>query len=90
MVDLREAELPDKMDLWEAGDPYLDWIANEGVKRIVEYKFEDLDEVELGPWERKGGKGAVINIPRGALPNDCHLIEIKPGGKSEPENHMYE
>jgi mannose-6-phosphate isomerase-like protein (cupin superfamily) len=90
MVDLRQAELPDKMDLWEAGDPYLEWIANEGVTRIVEYKFEDLDQVELGPWERKGGKGAVINIPSGALPNDCHLIEIKPGGKSAPENHMYE
>jgi uncharacterized RmlC-like cupin family protein len=90
MVDLREAELPDKMDTWEANDPYLDWIANEGIKRIVDYKFEDLDEVELGDWERKGGKGAVINIPSGSLPNDCHLIEIKPGGKSEPEHHMYE
>jgi len=78
------------MDTWEANDPYLDWIANEGIKRIVDYKFEDLDEVELGDWERKGGKGAVINIPSGSLPNDCHLIEIKPGGKSEPEHHMYE
>jgi mannose-6-phosphate isomerase-like protein (cupin superfamily) len=90
MVELRQAELPDKMDLWEAVDPYLEWIESEGVKRIIEYKFEDLDQVELGPWERKGGKGAVINIPSGALPNDCHLIEIKPGGKSEPEHHMYE
>ena len=53
-VDLREAELPENMDLWEAGDPYLDWIKSEGVKRIVEYKFEDLNEVELGDWERKG------------------------------------
>jgi mannose-6-phosphate isomerase-like protein (cupin superfamily) len=78
------------MDLWEAGDPYLEWIESEGIKRIIEYKFEDLDQVELGPWERKGGKGAVINIPSGALPNDCHLIEVKPGGKSEPEHHMYE
>ena len=89
-VDLREAELPENMDLWEAGDPYLDWIKAEGVKRIVEYKFEDLNEVELGDWERKGGKGAIINIPNGFLPNDAHLIEIKPGGKSAPERHMYE
>jgi len=89
-VDLREAELPDKIDFWEAGDPYFDWIEKEGVKRIVEYKFEDLNEVELGDWERKGGKGAVINIPSGFLPNDAHLVEIKPGGKSAPEHHMYE
>ena len=90
MVDLREAELPDKMDTFETSDPYFDWIANEGIKRIVDFAFEDLDTVELGPWERKGGKGAVINIPNGFLPNDAHLIEIKPGGKSEPEHHMYE
>jgi len=24
------------------------------------------------------------------MPNDCHVVEIKPGGKSEPEHHMYE
>ena len=88
--ELREAAIPDKMDLWEAGDPYLDWIEKEGVKRIVDYTFPDLNDVELGDWERKGGKGAIINIPNGALPNDAHLIEIKPGGKSEPEHHMYE
>ena len=88
--ELREAAIPDKMDMWEAGDPYLDWIEAEGVKRIVDYKFPDLNDVELGDWERKGGKGAIINIPNGALPNDAHLVEIKPGGKSEPEHHMYE
>ena len=90
MVDLREAELPDKMDIFESTDPYFDWIANEGIKRIVDFAFEDLDTVELGPWERTGGKGAVINIPNDFLPNDAHLIEIKAGGKSEPEHHMYE
>ncbi len=89
-ADLREAEIPEKMDMWEAGDPYFDWIEREGVKRIVEYKFEDLGDVELGDWERKGGKGAVINIPNPQLPNDAHLVEIRPGGKSEPESHMYE
>jgi mannose-6-phosphate isomerase-like protein (cupin superfamily) len=88
--ELREAAIPDKMDMWEAGDPYLEWIEKEGVKRIIDYKFPDLNEVELGDWERKGGKGAIINIPHGSLPNDAHLIEIKPGGKSEPEHHMYE
>ena len=88
--NLREADVPDKIDYWDAGDAYTSWIHNEGVKHIIDYKFPDLNEVELGDWERKGGKGAIINIPNGALPNDAHLIEIKPGGKSEPEHHMYE
>lgn len=71
-------------------DAYLNWIEAEGVKRIVDYTFADLNEVELSPWDRKGGSGAIITIPFDALPNDAHLVEIRPGGKSEPEHHMYE
>lgn len=89
-TDLRRAETPDQIDLWEEDDFYRRWQKSEGVKVITEYAFEDLNAVELGPWDRKGGKGAVINIPDPALPNDAHLVEIKPGGKSEPEHHMYE
>ena len=71
-------------------DAYRDWQAREGVKVIRDFAFENMDTVELGPWERKGGSGAIINIPLAQLPNDCHVIEIKPGGASEPEHHMYE
>jgi mannose-6-phosphate isomerase-like protein (cupin superfamily) len=71
-------------------DPYRGWLAREGVKVIEEYAFKNLATVELGPWERKGGKGAAINIPYPMLINDSHLIEINPGGKSEPEHHVYE
>ena len=71
-------------------DPYRSWLASEGVQIIDEFAFEDLHAVELGPWERKGGKGSVINIPYPMLINDSQLIEIKPGGKSEPEHHLYE
>jgi mannose-6-phosphate isomerase-like protein (cupin superfamily) len=88
--DLREANVPDKIDYWDAGDAYTSWIKNEGVKHIIDYKFPDLNEIELGNWERKGGKGAVVNIPSERLSNDAHIVEIKPGGKSEPEHHMYE
>jgi mannose-6-phosphate isomerase-like protein (cupin superfamily) len=88
--NLREADVPDKIDYWDASDAYTSWIHNEGVKHIIDYKFPDLNEVELGDWERKGGKGAIINIPSERLSNDAHIVEIKPGGKSEPEHHMYE
>ena len=55
-----------------------------------EYYFPSLAKIELGPWERKGGNGAVVHIDNSHMPNDCHVVEIKPGGKSEPEHHMYE
>ena len=88
--EMRRAETPDDLKMYEDVDPYRAWQESEGVKVIVDYKFPDLNAVELGPWDRKGGHGAIINIPNRHLPNDAHLVEIKPGGKSEPEHHMYE
>jgi quercetin dioxygenase-like cupin family protein len=71
-------------------DAYEEWLESEGVKVHEEFYFPSLAKLELGPWERKGGKGAVAHINNRHMPNDCHVIEIKPGGKSEPEHHMYE
>jgi uncharacterized RmlC-like cupin family protein len=101
ITEIQRAELPDQLEFYEEEDPYLDWQKREGVKVIADYRFEDMNTVELGAWERKGGKGAVIVIPNPpakgslrsrppALVDDFHLIEISPGGKSEPEHHMYE
>jgi len=71
-------------------DPYVEWQKKEGVKVIRDFLFEDLKAIELEPWPRKGGKGAIINIPNDILTNDCQIVEIGPGGNSEPEHHMYE
>ena len=71
-------------------DPYDLWIEREGIKRYVDFVFDDLKALELGDWERKGGSGAIITIPNKNLYNDCHVIEIRPGGHSEPEHHLYE
>jgi len=87
---LRANEPTEPLDTLTIEDPYRRWLDREGVKIIDEYAFEDLNTVELGSWERKGGKGAAINIPYPMLINDSHLIEIKPGGMSEPEHHLYE
>jgi len=85
------AAVPDKpLEDYVIADPYEDWIKREGIKHIVDYAFDDLKTLDLGPWERKGGSGAVISIPNEQLRNDSHVIEIKPGGKSEPEHHLYE
>ena len=34
----------------------------EGVKVYEEFYFPSLAKIELGPWERKGGSGAVVHI----------------------------
>jgi mannose-6-phosphate isomerase-like protein (cupin superfamily) len=90
-TDMKVAEMP-KTGLkdYTKADLYSDWLEKEGVKVYEEFYFPSLAKIELGPWERKGGYGAVIHIANRHMPNDCHIVEIKPGGKSEPEHHMYE
>ncbi len=89
-TDMKIAQTPDDLETFDMEDAYARWLEQEGVPVIVDFAFEDLAKIELGPWERKGGSGAIINIPNDHLTNDSHLVEIKPGGKSEPEHHLYE
>jgi mannose-6-phosphate isomerase-like protein (cupin superfamily) len=88
---MKVAETPkDGLKDYVKADGYVDWLKKEGMKVYEEYYFPSLEKIELGPWERKGGRGAVIHIANRHIPNDCHVVEIKPGGKSEPEHHVYE
>jgi mannose-6-phosphate isomerase-like protein (cupin superfamily) len=90
-TDMKVAEMPKTglKDYFKA-DAYADWLKKEGIKVYEEFYFPSIAKIELGPWERKGGHGAVIHINNRHMPNDCHVVEIKPGSKSEPEHHMYE
>jgi mannose-6-phosphate isomerase-like protein (cupin superfamily) len=90
-TDMKVAEMPKEgLKDYAKSDAYEEWLKNEGVKVYKEFYFPSLANLELGPWERKGGSGAVAHIENRHLPNDCHIVEIKPGGKSAPEHHMYE
>jgi mannose-6-phosphate isomerase-like protein (cupin superfamily) len=88
---MKVAETPkDGLKDYPKTDAYKEWLKREGVKVYEEFYFPSLAKIELGPWARKGGKGAVLHIANARMPNDCHIVEIKPGGNSEPEHHMYE
>lgn len=90
-TDMKVAETPKEgLEEYKRYDAYEEWLKREGVKVYEEFYFPNLSEIELGPWERKGGDGAVIHIDNRHMPNDCHVVEIRPGGKSEPEHHLYE
>lgn len=74
-------------------DPYQQWLAAERPRVIEGLYCRDVATAELAPWPRKGVDGAVFNFdgfkgnPKG---NDLHIIEIPPGGSTNPERHMYE
>jgi len=90
-TDMKVAETPKEgLKDFVTNDGYQEWLEKEGVKVYEDFYFPSLAKLELGPWERKGGSGAVVHIKNHRMPNDCHVVEIKPGGKSEPEHHMYE
>ena len=90
-TDMKIADMPTEgLNDYSTEDAYKTWLKEEGVKVYEHFYFPSIANIELGPWERKGGSGAVIHIKNPMLYNDCHVVEIKPGGKSEPEHHMYE
>jgi len=90
MIDRKQARATDDLEELEQVDAYVEWQKREGVPVIRDFVFEDLNALELGDWPRKSGRGAIINIPNPYLPNDAHVVEIRPGSQSAPERHMYE
>lgn len=90
-TDMKVAETPTgQLEDFRIPDAYEDWLESEGVMVHKTFYIPNWHEVEVGPWERKGGEGSVVHIDNALLPNDLHVVDIKPGGKSEPEHHMYE
>jgi mannose-6-phosphate isomerase-like protein (cupin superfamily) len=71
-------------------DAYAAWQQAEGVPIVRGFYVEDLNALELAPWPRKGGRGAFVNLEGTGGVNDAHIVEIAPGGTSEPEHHLYE
>ncbi|MDZ4245842.1 MAG: cupin domain-containing protein [Dehalococcoidia bacterium] len=66
------------------------WVQSEGVPVIKGYYIDDLNGVALGPWKRKGGNGAFINLVGSEGSTDAYICEIPPGKNLEPQHHLYE
>ena len=73
-TDMKIAQTPDDLETFDMDDAYARWLEQEGVPVIVDFAFEDLAKIKLGPWERKGGSGAIINIPNDHLTNDSRFV----------------
>jgi mannose-6-phosphate isomerase-like protein (cupin superfamily) len=90
-TDMKVADTPsDGLTDYRIPDAYEDWLESEKVMVHKTFYIPSMKEIEVGPWERKGGQGAVVHIDNIHMPNDLHVVDINPGGKSEPEHHMYE
>src|SRR6266511_4092596 len=78
-----EAPLLDRID------PYGEWQKKEGVPVLKDVYVRDMQSVAVGDWPRKGVKGAICYL-HGDDASDIHVVEIPPGGSSNPEHHLYD
>ena len=76
---------------WEAReDTYSQWQTAQKIPRVTGLDVYDINELELAPWEQKGGLGTFINLKGTGDVTDAYICEIPPGGKLKPQRHLYE
>jgi quercetin dioxygenase-like cupin family protein/oxalate decarboxylase/phosphoglucose isomerase-like protein (cupin superfamily) len=91
-TDLGSPDITESLAPLERVDAYEQWQKAEGAPIVNGFYIEDLNTVPLGPWPRKGSSvsGAFVNLEGTGGVNDMHLVELAPGGASDPERHIYE
>ena len=90
-TDMKVAETPTgQLEDFRIPDAYEDWLEKEGGDGPQDLLRPQLARGRGRPLGAQGGEGAVIHIDNAHMPNDLHVVDIAPGGRSEPEHHMYE
>ncbi|MEE8518469.1 MAG: hypothetical protein V3S98_05030, partial [Dehalococcoidia bacterium] len=65
-------------------DAYRTWQVAQQIPRVTGIYVPDVNELEVAPWEQKGGLGAFINLDGTADVTDAYVCEIPPGGRLNP------
>jgi hypothetical protein len=69
---------------------YENWVEAEGIPVLKTFFVEDIRSVALEPWERKGGKGAFLQMEGAGQVNNCYICEIAPGKSLKAQRQMFE
>ena len=70
-------------------DPHQDFIESEGIPIVEDFGL-DLLTVEVKPWARLGAKGAYAMVKGRGDFLDTYVLELAPGGETEPQKHLFE
>ena len=87
----------ERYELWKL-TPYEKWVYDEGISVLTQQMVDDIQTVELQPWERTGCNAALLDLTddpvEGSIINSPgtirYLCDIPPGGTFNAEKHMYE
>lgn len=69
---------------------YDKWQQSEGIPIVRGFHINDLKQVEVVPWKRRGGLGTYINLEGTGGTNDAFVTEIPGGGSLKPEKYLFE
>jgi gentisate 1,2-dioxygenase len=69
--------------------PYRRWLERQGVPIIAGSYVADVMQVELAPWDRKGGNAAILTFSD-QMVTDAYICEIAPGSQLKPQHQLYE
>lgn len=93
MSDLSDSTVSDPKDKKWRPDPldtYLRWQKAQNIPVVTGYFIEDVNTVELAPWDLRGVPGAFVILEGAGGINDAYICEIPPGAKTRPLRHMFE
>ena len=71
-------------------DTYDTWQREQNIPVHRGFFIEDLRNVEVAPWNLKGGLGAFVNLEGTGGTNDGYVCVILPGKSLKPQKHLYE
>ncbi|HZA56841.1 MAG TPA: cupin domain-containing protein [Candidatus Udaeobacter sp.] len=71
-------------------DTYRKWQDAQRIPVIRGFFVEDVNTVELVPWDLKGVPCSFVVLDGTGGVNDAYICEIPPAGKTKPQRHLYE
>ncbi len=69
--------------------PYVKFIEEEGIPIVRGIGVHDVRELDLGPWDRMGARGAFLRLDGLDDIKSLYVLEIPAGGVTNPERHVY-
>jgi quercetin dioxygenase-like cupin family protein len=83
-------EVQDTREVMQKVNTYAEFQRREGIPIHGGFSVPDLKTIDVGPWARRGGKGAFVNLQGTEGVNDAYVCEIPPGGSLEPQRQLFE
>ncbi len=87
-IETEPRTMREEAEAWKSH--YELWKEAEGIPTIRGLCVPNLMDVELTPWESRGGAGVFVNLEGTGGFNDTYVCEIPPKESLRPIRHIYE